>query len=321
MKTAIIVGGAGFIGGHLTKSFLADGWQVEIADLVAPVHGQEGVRFHCVDVRSPIDAASLPMDPDLVINLAAIHREPGHADAEYFETNVGGGDHVLGLCERLRATSLIFTSSISVYGTNESVVGDGHPRDHVTPYGESKAHAEDLCLKWGAEDPGRTVSIVRPTAIFGPGEGGNFTRLARALRLGRFAFPGRRDTIKGCGYVDDLVRAMRFMHGRERRLVYNFGFPRGHSLEEICEQLCLVGSFRPPRGTFPIRLMHAAGRMGDVITPLGRSTGLSRRRIEKLVTSTDVRPDLLIEAGFQWTHDLHGAFEHWYNSDPDGQFV
>lgn len=317
----MIVGGAGFVGSHLARSFARDGWAVHLADLVVPASLPAGASFEQVDVRAPIDAARFPMRPDLVINLAAIHREPGHADSEYFETNVGGCEHVLALCERLEATDLILTSSISVYGASEAPIEDGHARDHTSPYGASKAHAEDLCLKWAAEDPGRTVSIVRPAAIFGQGEGGNFTRLAGALRRGRFVFPGRRDTIKGCGYVEDLVRAMRYMHGRERRLVYNFAFPEEHTLEEICEVFCRVGSLPSPRGTLPLRPMRAAGRLGDAIRPLGRATGLSRRRIEKLVTSTNVHPDVLLAAGFEWAFDLEQAFRHWHDADPAGQFV
>lgn len=60
--------------------------------------------------------------------------------------------------------------------------------------GWSKWLAEGIHRAWRDEDPTRRLVIVRPGAIFGPGEGGNFTRMARLLERGLFVFPGRTDT-------------------------------------------------------------------------------------------------------------------------------
>ena len=52
----------------------------------------------------------------------------------------------------------------------------------------------------------RQLLIVRPGVVFGKGENGNFTRLYWAIRGHKFAYPGRKDTIKACIYVKELVR-------------------------------------------------------------------------------------------------------------------
>jgi nucleoside-diphosphate-sugar epimerase len=59
------------------------------------VHQQNG-RVQCVelDVRQPILHLDLPLDVELIVNLAAVHREPGHEPDEYFATNLPGADNV-----------------------------------------------------------------------------------------------------------------------------------------------------------------------------------------------------------------------------------
>ncbi len=78
----------------------------------------------------------------------------------------------------------------------------------VSDYGRSKLLAEGIHRQWLAGEAARRLVIARPAVIFGQGEGGNFTRLAKALRKGTFVYPGRKDTIKCCGYVGEIVRSM-----------------------------------------------------------------------------------------------------------------
>ena len=82
--------------------------------------------------------------------------------------------------------------------------------------------------------------MPRPGIIFGPGERGNYTRLVNALRKGYFAYPGRRDTIKSCGYVDELLRSIEFALDRnDTYVLYNFAYPDFSTTEEIVK---LVGN-------------------------------------------------------------------------------
>ena len=78
-----------------------------------------------------------------------------------------------------------------------------------TAYGISKLVAEKIHEKWQNGDATqRQLTIVRPGVVFGKGENGNFTRLYWAIRGHKFAYPGRKDTIKACIYVKELVRFM-----------------------------------------------------------------------------------------------------------------
>ncbi len=78
------------------------------------------------------------------------------------------------------ASSLFFTSSISVYGPTEEPRTESSPLAPVSAYGESKLEAEGIHRRWVEAAAGRRLVVVRPAAVFGPGENGNFTRLAAA---------------------------------------------------------------------------------------------------------------------------------------------
>jgi GlcNAc-P-P-Und epimerase len=317
-RSAVVFGGAGFIGSHLTAALTAAGASVLVADIEPPKRGlAEGARFARCDVREPIEQEPDGPDP-LVFNLAAVHRTPGHPDHEYFETNVAGAENVTAYCERHSVGSLFFTSSIAVYGPTEIAVTESSPLEHTSAYGASKARAEEIHSAWARGGEGRRLVTVRPAAIFGPGEGGNFTRLAGALRKGTFLYPGRRDTLKGCGYVGDLVASLFFMAERaDPEVTYNFGYPQPPTLESICEAFVRVGGLRKPLGTIPAGPVMAAAK---VLNAVGLKT-FDPDRVKKLWNSTNVVPARLVAEGFEYGTDLEGGLARWFEADPRGEFV
>lgn len=59
----------------------------------------KGVKYIRCDVRKPIDVEIETTKDDVVFNLAAVHRTPGHEDIEYFETNIRGAENVTAWVE------------------------------------------------------------------------------------------------------------------------------------------------------------------------------------------------------------------------------
>ena len=131
-RRCVLFGGAGFIGTHFATHLLSSGRveQVWLADFRLTssaawprdlqAHQQNG-RVHCVtlDVRQPISHPELPQEAELIVNLAAVHREPGHEPHEYFATNLPGADNVCAWAEQAKCMRMIFTSSIAPYGPTE----------------------------------------------------------------------------------------------------------------------------------------------------------------------------------------------------------
>ena len=160
------------------------------------------------DIRKPIE--NLPFTPtedDVIFNFAAVHRTPGHEDHEYFETNIRGAENVVAFAEKWNIKKIVFISSIAPYGAAEQLKKETTLPTPNTAYGISKLVAEKIHEKWQNGDAEhRQLTIVCPGVVFGKGENGNFTRLYWAIRGHKFAYPGRKDTIKACIYVKELVR-------------------------------------------------------------------------------------------------------------------
>ena len=342
MSHAVLFGGSGFIGTHLARRLATDrGMKVTIVDLHPPATTLEGVTYVHGDVRLPIDPALDPalgpaadpaLDPmadpavrepiDLVVNLAAIHRVPGHDDHEYHDTNENGAANVTAFCEARGVETVVFTSSISVYGPSESALSETSTLTPTTAYGKSKKRAEEIHRAWQEASDRRRLVIVRPAVVFGPGENGNFTRLAGALRRGTFVYPGRRDAIKACGYVLDLVSSIEFALGLDRPFfLYNFAHPERHTTERICGAFRTAGGLHRPLGSIPEWLIMVAATVAERVPGVEARTGISRTRVRKLLESTNVVPDVLEAEGFTFGYDLEAALTDWLAQPPVGRFV
>jgi len=305
-----VFGGSGFIGGHLVSDLLSRGYEVAVADIEAR-NLSAGVQFIRCDVREaiPLDITETPQE---VYNLAAVHRVPGHRDHEYFATNVAGARNVTAYCRALAIPTLCFASSISVYGPSEDPRSEDSPTTPFSAYGQSKLEAERIHRQWAIEDGARRLVIARPGVIFGPGEQGNFTLLARALRRRTFAYPGRSDTIKACAYVSELIRSFQFALALNRRFfLYNLCYPHPYTIREICEAFHTEWDLPLPLFTIPVPLMMATGWLFERLEWAGLRTGIGRARVKKLTESTHVVPRALADEGFEFETNLTEGLRRW----------
>jgi nucleoside-diphosphate-sugar epimerase len=316
---AVVFGGAGFIGSHLVSRLSGDGYDVTLADAQRPKAGvPNDVQVEVVDVRRPISISV--STPDIVFNLAAIHRTPGHLDNEYYDTNVAGALNVTRWCTRMEARSLLFTSSISVYGPGEEPRDEESEPTPNSAYGRSKLLAEQIHHEWASTGDYGLV-IVRPAVVFGPREHGNFTRLANALNRRRFAYPGRDDTVKACGYIGDLIESMLFgLNLTEQSYTYNFCYPEPYTIREICDTFSRVAGYPSPVH-IPAPLMRAGLAVLKLVPRMRYLQGLDPDRIRKLTASTNIRPRALEKSGFIWPTTLSSALQAWLAAPPAGTFV
>ncbi|ADZ71465.1 NAD-dependent epimerase/dehydratase family protein [Polymorphum gilvum] len=322
MRRAVVFGGAGFIGTHLLTELGRSGAYdlLVSADIAEPERAVEGVSYRRIDVRDKIPADLCP-GVDEVYNLAAVHRTPGHDTHEYYETNVTGAVNICAYAAQAGAGRLLFTSSIAVYGPEETAKSEATEPTPKSAYGWSKLLGERVHQRWQEADPARQLVIVRPAVIFGTGEKGNFTRLAGALKKGMFFFPGRKDTVKACGYVGELVRSMDFMLSRnEPFTLYNFCYPTPYTIEQICDSFGRVGGLPRPRGTVPLALLNLASLPFELLDALGVRNGINRERIRKLVVSTNIVPQTLVDVGYRYETDLDKAIAEWKAAAPQGRF-
>lgn len=291
----LIMGASGFIGTHLTARLTTLGAKVVCLDLRPPRAIVEGAEYITGDVR---DLGALDCGPvDRIFNLAAVHTTPGHPDHEYYDTNVLGALETTKLADRLGVKHICFTSSISIYGPSEDQKTEESLPAPVSAYGKSKLMAEKIHQNWMLAGDDRKLDVVRPAVVFGAGEGGNFARMAALLKKGVFIFPGRRDTIKSCIYVEDLIDLM-LAAGRtgQRFELLNGSYPNSPTLEAIVE--ALTSRYFPK-----VRLIDApAGAVigaAKLLSSLnGLGFGIHPDRVTKLIRSTSIHP------GWAAKHDV-----------------
>jgi nucleoside-diphosphate-sugar epimerase len=308
---AVILGASGFIGTRLVAKLANEGRSVVALDIVPPRVAVRGVSYQLADVRGPLPCAAAK-GARVLYNLAAVHRTPGHPDDAYYETNVLGALNATTLAERCGIGTIVFTSSCSVYGASETLVDESSPLLAVSAYGRSKRLAELIHHAWQTRAPGRRLITARPGVVFGPGEQGNYSRLARALERGYFVYPGRKHTAKSGGYVDELLETVDFALAKpEANILYNFTFPEISTTEDIVRALGLaVGRVWRP-ATAPLPLMLAAARGFEALNAIGIKNPVHRERILKLVVSTRIAPGWLLENGYEFRWRLETALAAW----------
>lgn len=305
----VVFGGSGFIGSHLIRRLVAQGLAVVSVDLNPPREVLAGVDYRLGDVR---DLRQLTIDGPIgrIYNLAAVHTTPGHQFHEYYETNILGALEITRFASDHDVNEIIFTSSISVYGPSEEMKTEQTPPAPASAYGWSKLIAERTHFQWLEASSNRRLTVVRPAVVFGAGEGGNFTRLASLLKKGFFIYPGRKDTIKACIYVEDLLDAVEFARNRpEPFILFNGAYPQRYTLEQIVGKL-IDGHFPKARTMlFPKAIVLIAARMLQILDVF--HIGIHPDRVLKLVRSTDVYPAWLVSHGKSYPDAIENAFGRW----------
>lgn len=316
---AVVLGASGFIGTRLVAHLSRQGCEVCAIDIAPPRACVPNVQYVQADVRQPLN---VPMTQvDALYNLAAVHRTPGHDPHEYYDANVHGALNAVAFAESANINTVVFTSSISVYGPCEELVVEDSPLNPVSDYGKSKRMAEVIHRQWAERKGGRQLVIVRPGVVFGPGERGNYTHLAGALKRGIFFYPGRRDTIKSGGHVDELILTLEFALSRhEPSITYNFAYPDASTTEDIVQTFADVAGFSSHVVVLPRSLLYAAATGFEIANRLGAKNPIHRERITKLVQSTRISPRWLLDNGYVFASDLKSALASW-RAETNNAFV
>jgi UDP-glucose 4-epimerase len=278
----LVTGGAGFIGGHLSRALVGGGHEVVVLDDLSTGTGAglAGLDVRLVTGSILDDAALADALPgvDSVVHLAGLGSIPRSlaAPRRTFEVNALGTVAVLEACRRYGVGHVIFASSSSVYGRDAALPSrEDQPAAPASPYAASKLAAEKAALTWQAAYS-LPMLVFRFFNVFGPGQRPDHTYAAVVPRFGTAALSGQPLVVHGDGrqsrdftHVGSVVAALvRAVEERTTdRLPVNLAFGSGRDLLSIAAD---VGELVGRR----LELHHEPERHGDVRATLADPTRL-----------------------------------------------
>ena len=205
MQTINVIGGSGFIGTRLVRRLLnKEQLRTTILDKAASRAHQALVTL--TDVRSVEQLRGSISNNSVIINLAAEHRDDVRPLSLYDEVNVRGAKNICIVAREKGAQTIIFTSTVAVYGFTPIGTDESGKIAPFNDYGRTKYDAEQVYQAWQAEAPSeRTLVIIRPTVVFGEQNRGNVYNLLRQIATGRFAMIGNGENRKSMAYVENVT--------------------------------------------------------------------------------------------------------------------
>jgi GlcNAc-P-P-Und epimerase len=319
MTRCIIFGGSGYIGTMLARHFSKAGRfdeivQVDVKPGSAPL--ADRCRFIQHDIRQPVTGELAALKAEWIFNFAAVHREPGHEPHEYYDTNLKGARNVCAFADTAECANVYFTSSIASYGPTTGPTSEDSPNYPKTPYGITKHAAELIHEVWLRSAAARRLVVCRPGVIYGPGDPGNILRMIRAVKKGRFFFPGDAGIRKSYGYIYGLLESIDFMMARpEPHLIYNYVERETEPLRELVR---LSGEAVGKSGSvtrLPITALVAAAHVVQKLT--GGKSPIHPVRVRKAATPTHIVPKRLVDLGFDFKYDFASSLKHWKTIAPE----
>ncbi len=204
--SALITGGAGFVGSVLVSKLVSQGVSVRVFDRLSDPDAPSEVQFISGDICD--EQAVLQASDGVDTIYHCVSQVPLAKDAELFEAvNVGGTENVLRAAEQSGVRKVVHLSSSAIFGVPPRNPVD----DSVRPapreaYGRAKLRAEHVCERY--IDKGLDIAIIRPRTVMGPG------RLGIMQILFEWVFTSKNLPVLGKGdnryqfvHVDDLVEA------------------------------------------------------------------------------------------------------------------
>jgi UDP-glucose 4-epimerase len=246
MPRVLVTGGAGFIGSHLARALLADGWEVEIADDLSTgseLNLPDGVPLHRLDLGRPEAVAQLPDRRfDAIAHLAGQSSGEKSFDDPRHDLDCNARSTVLLADWSLAhgVPTFVHASSMGVYGQPDaSPVDEDVVLRPLSWYGASKRAAE-LALEVAGRRGLRAVSL-RMFSIYGPGQDLREMRqgmasifLAMLLAGEEIVVHGPLDRVRDLVYIDDCVDAWRRALERDdARGAINVGTGTGTTVGEL----------------------------------------------------------------------------------------
>ncbi len=206
----LVTGGTGFTGAMLVLRLLEIGHTVRSLDNQPGIfydtlkkQGAELVTGSITDKKTVMDAMT---GMEFVFHLAAAFRKLNVPDSYYYDVNVNGTRNVLEAAEACNVKRVVYCSTQGVHGHVTQPPGnENSPIAPADYYQQTKYEGEEVTQEFIKK--GLNCIILRPTAIYGPGDPERFFMIFKRVKKGMFPMFGSGKTFYHPLYIDNLVDA------------------------------------------------------------------------------------------------------------------
>jgi nucleoside-diphosphate-sugar epimerase len=300
MHNVNVIGGSGFIGTRLIRRLQNnDSLTIKIIDKAPSWSFPDLLTL--TDVRSVEQLRESISDGSVIVNLAAEHRDDVRPLSLYDDVNVGGAKNICTVAFEKGVQTIIFTSSVAVYGFAPIGTDESGKIAPFNDYGRTKYEAEQVFRTWQAETPEkRTLVIIRPTVVFGEQNRGNVYNLLRQIASGKFVMVGRGENRKSLAYVENIAafieHSMNFKPGVH---IYNYIDKPDFMMNSLVANVNrILGRSEKICFRLPFLVGYLIGKGFDLVASMtGKRFAISSIRVKKFC-SNSVYNTAIYKTGF-----------------------
>lgn len=282
----LVTGGTGFTGTALVRRLLAEGHSVVVLDskegLFAGELKRRGAEVILGSVTDRDVVARAMQGVDFVHHLAAAFRELNVPERHYYDVNVEGTRNVLTVAARAGVQKVVYCSTCGVHGNiDRPPANEDAPIQPADYYQQTKYEAEPFVREWSRR--GLRTTILRPAAIYGPGDPERFFMIFKRVARGVFPMFGDGKTLYHPLYIDNLVdafmAAMRLDVGNGE--AYLIADEHYVEIEELVKAVAAALGVNVSIPHYPLWPLVAAGHVCEqVCKPFGVTPPIFPRRVD-----------------------------------------
>lgn len=282
----LVTGGTGFTGSALVKRLLNEGHEVIALDYKEGIQIDNlrsmGAKTFIGSVTDKNIVEQCMEGVDIVFHLAAAFRELNVPDGYYYDVNVNGTRIVLESAYRNGVKKFIYCSTCGVHGNVKKVpTGEDEPIAPADYYQKTKYEAEPIAKEYA--NRGMKTVILRPAAIYGPGDPERFFMIFKRVAKGSFPMFGSGNTLYHPLYIDNLIDAFMICmepdkgNGREYLIADEQYYPIKEIVKKVGEALNVPLKIN----YYPVMPVVIVGHIVEkVCRPFGITPPIFPRRVD-----------------------------------------
>ena len=219
---------------------------------------------------------------DFVFHLAAAFRKLNVSDKHYFNINVTGTKNVMEAAMKHKVKKVVYCSTQGVHGHIENPPGDEtSPIEPADYYQQTKYEGELVVQEYIKK--GMNATILRPTAIYGPGDPERFFMIYKRVKKGLFPMFGSGKTFYHPLYIDNMsdafIKTMDMNTGKGG--TYIIGDEEYVTIENLVKMVAKAMDVSVKIPHYPLPALIVAGHIVEKICkPLGISPPIFPRRVD-----------------------------------------